>query len=88
MVSYRELEDCEDDDTDDMVLTECALSQLMPGEVFVMEANPKARDIDPIAGIVAVERMYRVLEPHELQYEDDPNPFYIDGVCHVQCERV
>ena len=71
-------------DKDDVpIFTNIPFSALEPGDLFTLEAPPWhfADPIDPLAGQVAVERLFRARsEP----YMSQP----VDGEWLIDCERV
>ena len=71
-----------DDADGGTIFTRVPFSSLKPDDLFTLEAPPThGSDVDPIAGEVAVERMYRALsEP----YLSDP----MDGDWLIDCERI
>jgi hypothetical protein len=64
------------------VFTKIHFSSLKPGDLFVLEATPLfGSPVDPLAGEVAVERMFRATsEP----YMDEP----VTGDWLIDAERV
>lgn len=52
-----------------------AMSDLKDGDYFTLEAS---HEEDLLAGLAATERMFKA----------SGEPYYVDGVCQVDCERV
>ena len=56
----------------------CAMSELRVGDIYTLEASACKDNPDPLQGLVAVERMYRVVNA----------PYSVHGMCQVDSERI
>lgn len=68
----------EDQDGSDLSFVPIPMEDLQPGDIFTLEAHPENGYHDPLDRLTAVERLFRV----------DKAPYFVDGVCQVDCERL
>lgn len=68
------------EDEDVMDFRVVPFSSLREGDLFTLEASgdTAAGEVDPLAGLVAVERIYRA----------HSDPYHVDDVWQIDCERI